>query len=176
VLVCASSRTRVRKGSVGDAPFLLRLLNDADFLRFIGDRGVRTLADAEAYARSRFDMPYATWGFGTYVVDLAATGEPIGIASLVKRDWLGGAVDVGYALLPEFRGRGLAAEATAALTVYARDVLELRPLVAIVQPDHRVSRALLVRLGFVFERLVRPPDEDLALELYRAPEAPSSKE
>jgi RimJ/RimL family protein N-acetyltransferase len=166
MIVAETVRTRVRTGSVADAPFLLRLLNDEDFLRYIGDRGVRTLEDARGYARSRFDAPYAQWGFGTYIVELRATGEPIGVVSLVKREWLGGDVDVGYALSPEFRGRGLAAEATAALMVYARDVLGLRRQIAIVQPNHAVSRALLARLGFVFERRITAPDEDGELELH----------
>ncbi len=39
-------RLHLRRFAESDAPFTLTLLNDPDWLRFIGDKGVRTLADS----------------------------------------------------------------------------------------------------------------------------------
>ncbi len=165
MLIGETVRLEIRVVAMDDAPFFLRLLNDPDFLRYIGDRGVRTLEDAQRQIAERYLAHFAIHGFGPYVVRLRATGEPIGIVTLIKRDWLKHA-DIGYALLPEYRGRGLAEEATRALIDYARTAFGLSDFAAIADPGNLRSESLLARLGFRFDRLLRPPDEDLRLSLF----------
>ena len=169
--IAETARLDLRVVTLDDAPFILRLLNDPEFIRFIGDRGVRTLDDARRQIEERYLAHFAIHGFGPYVVRRRETGEAIGFVTLIKRDWLEHA-DVGYAFLPEHRGRGLAEEATRALMNYARTAFRLAPLVAITEPGHVRSEALLARLGFRFDRLVKPPDEDSPLSLFLRPDAP----
>lgn len=68
-VVIETRRLSLRRQTVDDAPFILRLLNDADFLRHIGDRGVRSVEDAEAYIRDGAVASYEAHGFGLYVVE-----------------------------------------------------------------------------------------------------------
>ena len=97
-----------------DAPFILQLLNDPDWIRFIGDRKVRTLEDARNYLRSGPLSMYAREGFGLYRTALAEDDTPIGLCGLIRRPTLPD-VDIGFAFLPEYRGRGYAFESAAAV-------------------------------------------------------------
>lgn len=141
-----------------DAGFVLKLLNDPDWLRYIGDRGVRTVEDARNYIATGPRELYARLGFGLYRVELKESGAGVGICGLIQRDWLQD-VDLGFAFLPHGRGQGYAFEAASATLNYAQRAFGLTRVVAIVAPDNRASMRLLARLGFQFERTVRPPGE-----------------
>lgn len=145
---------RLRRLCAADAPFMCTLLNDAAFLRYIGDRGVRTREDAERYILDGPVASYGRVGYGLYLVALRDGGEPVGICGPLRRDTLPDA-DLGFALLPAFRERGYAREAAEAVLVHARDALGLRRLLAITSQDNAPSIRLLLKLGFRFERLAR---------------------
>lgn len=159
-IVFETFRLTLRRLEERDAAFILTLVNDADWLKFIGDKGVRTLDDARAYLRNGpFDM-YARHGHGLYCVESKASGEAIGMCGLIKRDTLDD-VDLGFAFLPQARGGGYAYEAASATMTYARETLNLRRIVAIVSPGNERSIGLLKKLGFRFEKSLRlPPKED----------------
>lgn len=129
-----------------DAEFILTLLNDPDFVRNIADRGVRTAHDARRYIREGPLESYTRHGFGLYLIALKEDDVPIGICGLLRRAELDD-VDVGYALLPGFRGRGYAYEAAAAMLEHAR-ALRLGRLLAIVSPHNEGSIRILTALGF----------------------------
>ncbi|MEO6102445.1 MAG: GNAT family N-acetyltransferase, partial [Pseudoxanthomonas sp.] len=112
-----------------DADFMCRLLNEPSFIDNIGDRGVRSLEDAHAYLLKGPVASYLANGFGLYRMQVKATGETAGVCGLVRRPTLDD-VDLGYALLPEFCGKGYAVEAAAAVLVHARKVLGLKRIVA----------------------------------------------
>ena len=100
-------RLILRKLGVADAAFILDLLNQESFLRFIGDRGVRSIADAREYIAKGPMASYERFGFGLYLVSLREAGSPVGICGLVKRPGLDDA-DLGFALLPQHCSRGFA--------------------------------------------------------------------
>lgn len=133
-----------------DAAFVLQLVNEPSWLAFIGDKGVRTLADAQAYLVDGPLAMYERCGHGLYRIDLRATGEPIGMCGLIRRDTLPD-VDIGYALLPAHWGRGYAEEASRATLTHARE-LGLARLLAIVTPGNERSIHLLGKLGLGYER------------------------
>ena len=160
-----TARLRIRALTTADAPFILGLLNDPAFLRFIGDRGVRTTADAAGYIETGPIASHARHGFGLDAIEELGTEEPIGICGLLRREELD-APDLGFALLPPFRGCGLAYEAAAAVLADASSRLAIRRVLAIVQSDNAASIALLERLAFRFERLLRSVRADADLRLY----------
>jgi RimJ/RimL family protein N-acetyltransferase len=163
--VLETDRLVLRRMSVDDAEFELRLLNEPSFLRFIGDRGVRTLEDARAYIlKGPVDM-YERLGFGLYITELKGEGVPIGICGLVKRDFLED-VDLGFAFLPGFWGQGYASEAAAAVMEHAKGALGLKRLVAITNPDNQSSIRLLEKLGFRFDRMIRATADGPELRLF----------
>ncbi|MDP2859906.1 MAG: GNAT family N-acetyltransferase, partial [Bacillota bacterium] len=114
VLVLETNRLALRRLSVDDAEFILELLNDPSFVRYIGDRGVRTKDDARRSIQTGPMESYERFGFGLYLVELKETGEPIGICGLLKRESLQ-EVDVGFALLPRFWSKGYAVESVSAV-------------------------------------------------------------
>jgi RimJ/RimL family protein N-acetyltransferase len=159
-----TARLSLRRLSRADAPFMLELLNDADFVRYIGDKGARTPDDAARYIEDGAVASYRRHGFGLYRVDRREGGRPIGICGLIKRDALED-VDVGFAFLPGHRGRGYALESVRAVLDHARDDFGLTRLVAIVAPDNRRSIRLLERTGFRFDRAIVWPPHDEILHL-----------
>jgi RimJ/RimL family protein N-acetyltransferase len=163
--VLETDRLILRRLSPDDAAFILELLNDPAWLRFIGDRGVRTLEDAHTYILNGPMAMYARLGFGLYLSELKGSGVPIGICGLIKRDSLED-LDIGFALLPKFRGEGYAYEAASATMAYGKNVLGLKRIVAITSPDNQVSAGLLKRLGLKFERMVRLPGDPRDVKLF----------
>lgn len=163
--ILETPRLVLREFTHGDDAFLLRLLNEPSWLRFIGDRGVRTLEDARRYVDDGPRASQARNGFALWCVVPKRTGAPVGMCGLVRRDALPGP-DVGFAFLPESWGKGFAVESAGAVLARARDVLGIRRVLAITNPDNAASIRVLERIGMVREGSVRMPGEVLDLALY----------
>jgi RimJ/RimL family protein N-acetyltransferase len=163
--IIRSERLDLRELDLQDDEFILRLLNEASFLRFIGDKGVRTLADARDYISQGPMDSYRRFGFGLYLTSLRASGEPIGICGLVKREGLAD-VDVGFALLSQYCSRGYASESAAAVLAYGKQQLRLQRIVAITAPDNHASIAVLEKIGLTFERLIRLSEHSPQLKMF----------
>jgi len=160
-----TERLTLRKLSVEDAPFILRLVNEPSFLQFIGDKGVRNLEDARQYILNGPVASYAQNGFGLFLVQLKTNQAPLGMCGLLKRETLED-VDIGFAFLPEFWDQGYAFEAAAGVLSYAKDVLKLPRIVAITNKDNDASGKLLEKLGFHFNRLIKLSDDKAELKLF----------
>ena len=163
--VLTTERLTLRPLTEDDAGFILKLLNDPSFIRNIGDRKVRTLQDARGYITDGPVASYARNGFGLYLVELTETGTAMGICGLIRRNTLND-VDIGYAFLPAYWSKGYAFEAALAMKGYARDVLGLKRMVAIVDPQNLSSIRLLEKLDMKFERMVKLAEDDIDLELF----------
>lgn len=148
-----------------DAGFILELLNDPAFIQNIGDRKVRSLDGAKAYINNGAVASYAKNGFGLYLVVLRETSESMGICGLIKREALGD-VDIGYAFLPKFWSKGYAVESALAMKQFARDVIGLKRIVAITDPQNTGSIRVLEKLGMRFEKMVRLAEDDIELKLF----------
>lgn len=142
-----TQRLTLREFAPGDCAFILELLNDPGWKRFIGDRGIRTLEDARGYIERGPMAMYARLGFGLYRVALKEGDVPIGMCGLIKRDTLEH-VDLGFAFLPAYRGQGYAYESALLMRDYGVQELQLERIVAITSPDNDTSGKLLLRLGF----------------------------
>jgi len=151
VTTLSTARLTLRPPAEADADFFVRLLNDTDWLRFIGDRGVRNSADARSYIEEKLLPSFRQRGFGLWVVESRAEGNALGICGLLKRDTLDD-VDVGFAFLPEARGLGYGTEAARRVLAFATADLGLSRIVAITVPANAASARLLERLGLSYER------------------------
>ena len=162
--IIETPRLILRELNFDDAPFILELLNEPGFLRHIGDKGVRSLADARDYlARGPMDS-YARNGFGLYATCLH-DGTPLGICGLVKRDGLD-CPDVGFAFLERFWSKGYAVESAAAVLTHAAAVLKLRRIVAITSPQNDKSISVLEKIGLRFVRMIRLTEDSEELNLF----------
>ncbi len=163
--VLETERLILRWISTDDVAFILGLLNEPSWLRFIGDRGVRTLEDARDYILKGPVEMYTRLGFGLYLVELKEGGFPIGMCGLIKRDFLAD-VDIGYAFLPTYWRQGYAYESASAVMTYGQEVLGLKRIVAITDLDNHSSVRLLKKLGLQFEGMVRYPGDGQDVQLF----------
>ena len=163
--VLETERLSLRKLTVDDAEFILALLNEPSFLRYIGDKKVRNLDDARQYILNGPVASYERHGFGLNCVELRESHTPIGICGLLKREELPDP-DIGFALLPDFWNQGFAFEAAEAVL---KDGRNLQRILAITSLDNEASIKLLQRLGFRFEGVVqlKPDGEQLKLFVFK---------
>jgi len=152
--VLETERLFLRHLTMDDAQFILTLVNEPSFLRYIGDKKVRNLEDARQYMLNGPVASYERNGFGLYLLELRESHAPIGMCGLVKREELPDP-DIGFALLPDFCSKGFAFEAAAAVLQDATERLKLRRLLAITTIDNESSIKLLKRLGFRLERVTK---------------------
>jgi len=164
-MILETERLQLRRLSVDDVEFILRLLNEPSFIQNIGDRGVRTVDDARGYIVKGPITSYEKFGFGLWMVETKSPVAPIGICGLLKRDALED-VDIGYALLPEFWSQGYALEAASAVVLYAREKLGLKRVAAVTNSDNQSSIRLLEKMGFKYERMVRLSEDSAEIKLF----------
>jgi RimJ/RimL family protein N-acetyltransferase len=170
-VVLRTERLLLRHMTPGDATFIFDLLNEPAYLRFIGDRKVRTLDAARDYiAAGPADM-LRRLGFSFYVVELQETGCPVGVCGLAKRDFLDD-VDIGYAFASQHRGQGYAYQAALGVLGRAKNDLGLRRIVATVRAENVASVKLLEKLGLRFERKVERVSDVPDLQLFAIDIAP----
>lgn len=161
----ATNRLVLREVTPDDAAFILELINQPSFHRFIGDRGVRTLEAARQYIIDRMLSSYQTYGFGMYAVLLKDSSVPMGVCGLVKRDALDD-VDIGFAFLPQYEGHGYAYESASAVLGYARTTLRIQRVCAITALDNVRSMKLLEKLGLTFRKLMQLPGESSQVRFF----------
>jgi len=163
--VIETERLVLRRLTTGDAEFIVELLNQPSFLRFIGDKGVRNTEDAVRYLETGPLASYEQHGFGLYLVELKESGIAIGMCGLLKRDSLPD-VDVGFAFLPHHWSQGYAFESASAVMTYGRKALGLRRIVAITSPNNDASIRLLEKIGLRFERLIKLSEDQDEVRLF----------
>lgn len=153
-----TSRLNIRPIHLVDSRFMLELVNTRGWLKYIGDRKVHTVADAEQYIQRILDNPVYFY----HVIEVSNSNEPVGVISFLKRDSQQ-YYDIGFAMLPKFERRGIAFEACTAYmqAIQADQVFE--NLIAICLPNNEPSIALLKKLGFTFQKEFEQGDEVLAL-------------
>jgi RimJ/RimL family protein N-acetyltransferase len=159
MLVCETSRLIIRQFTIDDASFIFRLLNSPMWLTYIGDRHIRGLNDARNYLVNGPLVSYDRYGFGLYLVALKDDNTPIGMTGLIKRNGLE-EVDLGFAFLPEYTGRGYAYEAANAVMNYALSSLKLTRVAAITTEKNEHAISLLNKIGMHHEKMVQLPGND----------------
>jgi len=165
VLVCETDRLRLRWITVGDASFIMALVNDPDWLRFVGDRNIHNLDDARAYIDNRLRASYHKDGYGFFLVETVTGNLPVGISGFFRPEGLD-APDVGFGFLSEHRRLGYAFEATQACLKLAKDEFQIERILAITEADNVASIRLLEKLGLSFEKTITLDEE--TLQLYAA--------
>ena len=146
MILFETERLQLRYYELSDAPFIYELMNSDGWLNYIGDRDIKSIADAEAYIEDNYLPSYKLNGYGAYLVILKETGVVIGSSGLYKRDNLEHP-DVGFAFLTEHLGKGYGFEATARVMQYTREELGINTFLGITLPANIPSIKLLEKLG-----------------------------
>lgn len=151
--------------SVEDAAFVLELLNSPKWIQNIGDRKVHSLAAAEAYIRAKMLPQLQALGFANYTLIRKVDGAKMGSSGLYNRAGIEG-VDIGFAMLPEFEGKGYAFEAANKLMHLAKEAFQLSKVSGITLESNKASQKLLEKLGLKFVKFIQLPNESTELMLY----------
>jgi len=160
-----TDRLLISKLSLANAAFIFELTNSEGWLQYIGDRGIKTIADAENYITNSPMASYAKNGYGLYLVTLKETGNPLGICGLIKRDTLAHE-DIGFAFLPQYNGQGYAYESASAILQYEKEKHGLNKILAITLEANTRSINLLTKLGFLFDKKISLPPKNEELLLF----------
>lgn len=160
--ILETERLILRQFTLDDAAFILELLNTPTWLQFIGDRNVHSIEDAEKYLLNGSMKSYAENGFGFYAVVAKENGKTIGMCGLIKRDTLPD-IDIGFAFLPNLISKGFGFEIASATLDYALNVLKIKRIVAIVNPENEKSIGLIRKIGMQFESMIQFGEKELML-------------
>ncbi len=160
-----TERLFLRPSTLQDAPFVLKLLNTPKWLKNIGDRNVKSIADAEQYIKDKMLPQLERLGFGNYFVIRKSDGVTIGSCGLYDRDGLEG-VDIGFAFLPEYEGKGYGYESAAKIKEAAFNEFGITKIGAITIRENIASQKLIEKLGLTFQKMVNLPDDEEELMYY----------
>lgn len=166
MIITETNRLIIAKMTLADAPFMLELLNTPNWLKYIGDRNVKTVKDAETYLKNGILKSYRDFGFGFYKLLLKEENNKcIGTCGLIKREQLKD-VDIGFAMLTDYEGKGYGMEASLKIMNYAEHTLKLKRILAITLSTNLRSIKLLEKLGLTYEKTVKPFEDDEELLLF----------
>jgi RimJ/RimL family protein N-acetyltransferase len=165
--ILETERLRLREFTLDDTSFIVALLNSPGWIEFIGDRHVRTVAQAAQYLENGPLKSYRQYGFGLWMVEKKEVRAPVGMCGIIKRDTLEHP-DLGFAFLPEFHGHGYACEIARATLQHARTALGFAVISAITLPGNTRSVRLLEKTGFTFQRRLCFPGSEEELLLFTA--------
>lgn len=164
--IAETNRLLISKFTLDDAAFFLELVNTPKWLKYIGDRKIKTIKQAENAIKNGHLKSYQTYGFGFYKLQLKEeNNKTIGTCGLIKRDTLNG-VDFGFAMLPDYEGQGFGFESSEAILKLAKEEFKLKNILAITLPTNTNSIKLLEKLGLSFEKRVKPFEDDEELLLF----------
>lgn len=157
-----TKRLTLSQLSYADCAFIVELLNEPSFLRYIGDRGVRNPGEARDYLQKGVIDSYAKYGYGLFLVTHKKTRAALGMCGLVMRDEFEHP-DLGFAFLERYWRNGFAYESSVAVLRHAYERLGLSMVIAMADADNTSSIALLEKLGFSFQQMVTMPGETVEI-------------
>ncbi len=160
-----TERLQIKPTTAKDATFILELMNTPKWIQYIGDRNVHTLEEAKVYIEVKMLPQLEKLGYSNYTVTRKSDGEKLGTCGLYDREGLKG-IDIGFAFLPQFEKKGYAFESVQKLLEVAVDEFNLKDISAITTNENIASQKLLVKIGMIFKKTVRIPNDDEELLLY----------
>lgn len=162
-----TKRLHVRPITTEDAPFILKLMNTPKWIQFIGDRKVKTVEDAEIYIKEKALTQFEKYGYGNNIIIRKEDDIALGTCGIHHRENKK-IPDIGFALLPQYEGKGYAFEAASELTHVAQQDYGLTELSGYTLEENAASRKLLERLGFSLRGVGNLPNsDDELLHYYR---------
>ncbi|MEO3794774.1 GNAT family N-acetyltransferase [Nonomuraea sp. B10E15] len=145
-----TQRLSFREMTGEDLDDMAALLGDPEVMRYYPRPKTREEASGWIEGNQRL---YRKYGHGLWLITLRDIGEFVGNCGLTPQDVEGTVhIEIGYLVRAELQGNGYATEAAAACRDYARDVLHLDKLIAIINPDNVPSQRVAEKLGLSLER------------------------
>lgn len=166
MIISETHRLIISKVTLQDAPFFLELMNTPHWIKYIGDRKIKTIDDAKAHLEKGILKSYKRNGFGFYKLLLKSENlKTIGISGLVKRKELDD-VDIGFGFLADYENKGFGYESSVEIMKLAQNKFKLNKVSAITSPINANSIKLLEKLGLTYEKRVIPFEDGEELLLF----------
>jgi [ribosomal protein S5]-alanine N-acetyltransferase len=165
--ILETERLVLREFTLDDTSFIIELLNSPGWIKYIGDRNIKTKENALAYLQNGPLKSYQDNGFGLSMVEIKDDNTAIGMCGIIKRETLNNP-DIGFAFLPAYNGKGYALEMASATLDFAKKTLGMPVISAITLPGNANSIRLLEKLGFRYSQQVIFPGSDEPLLLYNS--------
>ena len=144
--IAETKRCLIRELSLEDLPDLYDLYAQPGITEFMED--LYPYEEEYAYEKAYIENMYRYYGYGMWLVFEKSTGKLIGRAGLEHRELEGEVyLEMGYAIHPDYQGRGYGTEVCEAILAYARENTEFPGLICLVSPNNRASIALLNKIG-----------------------------
>jgi RimJ/RimL family protein N-acetyltransferase len=139
-----SAKVTLEPWSSGDLPLLERLMGDPRMTEHLG--GPES-SDKLRERQDRYER--LTGGDRMFKVVDVASGADIGSVGFWTKEWRGEQIyEVGWMVVPEFQGRGIAVAATGQAIEIAKDDDEHRFMHAFPNIDNAPSNSICRKLGF----------------------------
>jgi RimJ/RimL family protein N-acetyltransferase len=151
-----TERLFLRNLKADDNAFIFELLNTPGWIKFIGDRNIKTSEDADKYIQKITGNPDINYR----VVTLQQDKTAIGLVTLIKRNYLDHP-DIGFAFLPAYNRQGYAFEATNTVLYDLLKKSAYSTVLATTIPENNASIHLLKNLGFSFSKEITNEGEQL---------------
>lgn len=147
-ILIETSRLMMREFCLDDVDDVYEFSTHPEVVRYTGDAGVvKTREDARNLITDLWQVEYRKYGYARYALIHKADKKVIGFCGIKYEPELG-EPDIGYRMLPEYWGKGLAMEAAKAILDYARSVLGLNKIIGEVAIGNIASSKILLNLGF----------------------------
>ena len=161
-----TERLIIRPTSQSDSEFIFILLNTPKWLKYIGDRNIKTVENAKEYIKEKMIPQLERLGYSNYTLTTKQGNQKIGTCGLYDREGIEG-IDIGFAFLPEYEKKGFAFESSNKLKEVAFSEFGIKTISAITIKDNISSQKLLEKLGLKLIGTTKIPNDDEELLLYK---------
>jgi len=149
-----SERLHLRRISAEDAAVIFAMRSSAEMMKYI-PRPLYTQHDeARAYVTRADNMIAANEGI-EWAITLKGNKQMIGTAGLYRLKPHHHRSELGYMLLPEYRGKGIATEVVKLMLDFRFDQLNLHSMEAVIDPGNIASERVLQKNGFIKEAHIK---------------------
>ena len=166
VKIFKTKRLILKPTSEEDAEFIFELLNTPKWLKYIGDRNIKSIENAKSYIKTKMLPQLKRLGYSNYTLLRKSDNRKIGTCGLYDREGLDG-IDIGFAFLPEYEKKGYAFESAKKLINIAFNQFGINEINAITTEDNISSQKLLVKLGFKLDGTTKLPNNNEELLLFK---------
>jgi RimJ/RimL family protein N-acetyltransferase len=161
-----TERLIIRPTSEKDSELIYQLMNTPKFVKFVGDREINSIQDAENYIKIKMLPQLKTFGYSNYSLITKSEGIKIGTCGLYNRDGVDG-IDIGFGLLPQYEGFGYAYESASRLVRAAFEEFNIDKIKAFTTKENMSSQRLLEKLGLEMIGTTWLPNDNEELLLYK---------
>ncbi|MEO9893952.1 GNAT family N-acetyltransferase [Aurantibacter sp.] len=160
-----TERLILQPTSTKDSEFIFQLFNSPKWLKYIGDRNIKSVENAKQYINDNMMPQLQKLGYSSYTIIRKKDQQKIGTCGLYNRNGLDG-IDIGFAFLPEYENKGFAFEAANRLKNAAFTEFDIERILAITKKGNSGSHKLLKKLGLELSGTITLPNDNTELLLY----------